>query len=136
MNTLHTSSLIFSCYKADAFAHVNQSNFQSMLVTLRAKGIEYKILRGSYKGIQEWSVLVSSSHRDNVEIECFKYTQESYLELYGDKFAELVLPKYSFLVPDERIKLGYMSKITEAEASLLDAWSCDPMTGQYYGVKS
>lgn len=128
MRTLSKSTLIFSAYLGIRTPGQNFEEHQNLKNWLRVMNIPFRELQGKYKGAEELSIQVSSDHRRVAEMVLRDYTQESYLELYYDGFAELVFQDGG------REKLGYLKQVTKAEADKLDAYSYDAETDTYYAV--
>jgi len=109
--------------------------------SLKAQGYDFKIVKGSYKGTLETSVLVvvdTDIKLDSIRNIAFKDGQESILIVNEDRKAYLEYnPKY--FGPNDGLEgdiksLGTFKAISALEAKDLDNWTLDESESQYYGV--
>lgn len=93
----------------------------------------FKSLKGSYYGNPEHSFIANM--KDYERILPFLDAQESILVL--DKYDARDRPRATLriITTGETIGMGRLIPIDEAEVPKFDAWTFDPMDGQYYTCK-
>lgn len=95
-------------------------------------GVNYKPLKGRYKGVDEDSYIVNK--RDHYSIDALIKNQESILELSkldktGNRMATLVYKD------GRKEPIGYVVDVPKEEAEAMDAYTLDPSTGTYFVAK-
>ncbi len=104
----------------------------STIEFLQSKNINFKQLKGKYKGLEEDSFIVNK----DVEklLKSIIKNQESILELSeerynGTRFATLEITR------GERVPLGYFTEAQEGDAKKQDGYTYDPTSNTYFIVK-
>lgn len=122
-------ALVFSVYNSSRPLVENIDQHTALIDDLTNSRIPYVELLGSYKGVQERSILISNADKYIYLVEqlCKLHGQESYLSLDVDRHAELV-----YLSDSRRESIGYITAVSETEAKSKDAWSYNPIVKQYY----
>lgn len=119
--------VIVSVYKQTKDDLDNHKNTIAQLELMQVPHLE---LNGSYKGIKENSILLPAKYTRIAEMLARDYNQETYLESHNDRTTELVYAN------GDRVKLGILVEVTEAEALQTGNYSYNPVTKVYYGVRS
>lgn len=126
---LNNTIYIFSVFSSQSTDITNEMNNRSVLALLQDYQVPYKELLGSYKGVQEKSILVKGDTHKNLILELLElYNQESYLEL--TPFTRHAVLTY--VKTNESVDLGQFKPTTKDDALSRDAWTYDIDSGIYY----
>lgn len=117
--------IIFSASLSTATQTENIIRTSEMIQALTKRGIQYKIIEGSYKGARETSFI--AVYDPVIEDLAASFEQESVLILGPFDDAKLV-----YLNTEQTVNLGKLVKVDEATAKASESWSFRPDLNQYY----
>jgi hypothetical protein len=112
---------------------INERRHETLITMLDDLKVPYSVTSGYYDGFTETSVMIRLEPYKGfdeaffADIACKNFSQESIL--YVDK------ENHARLIYEDRIEyLGEISRITQSQASKLDAFTWIPETNTYLGV--
>jgi ABC-type uncharacterized transport system permease subunit len=134
---------IFSLKDIDEKVDLLQGSYSYRLnfikEVLKSKGYGFKVVKGSYKGTLETSILVVCD--DDAKLEWVRQTafndgQESILVVDESRRASLEFnPNRDIKYNNAQVEnIGMFQSITPVQATELDSWTLDESESQYYGV--
>lgn len=109
----------------------NEGRTNELHMILQDRGVSFKDVVGSYKGVEETSFVVVGEENRGLVMELMRhYGQESVLVSYSDRS--------SYLIDRDGVetKLGRLNSVSETVAKGLDAWTYCPVLNQYYAVEA
>lgn len=137
MRDIQTSKVIVSVYRGTD-EEANTASFKRVFDTLRSQGIQFRVVRGAYKGVPEESFLMyttdSEQHQRHVAIGidlAVGFKQETFLEVANDNAATLHRVSGSQYSID---RVGTWREVSKVEATSRDGYTCDVLTGRYFIV--
>lgn len=119
---------IFSAQKSYRTTDENFLAHKDVKNLLQLSKIPFTEVVGRYKGDTETSFLVvGKEHEQTIKHLSDLYSQESYLHIHPDDFAELVFVAYG-----RRDKLGYLNEVSAQVANAAENSTFVPTTNLYY----
>lgn len=128
MKNQSSELIIVSVYNSTKSKEENRNNHLDTLSNLDMLSIPYQSITGSYKGIEEESIILPLSHERVAQMIARDFSQDSYLRHNNDRSCELVFSSGAVE------KIGTMVEVTEGIAKSKDAWSRG-MDGRYFIVE-
>lgn len=138
MKALNPNKVLVSAFQNGKTDEQNRANHERAYDILRREGLNFRVVRGVYKGVAELSFVLFGddirTHEGNLQA-CINlarlFNQESVLEVHNDGAAALHYLNSGYRV--ERI--GTFKGVSEAEAAGREAFTYDPLSGQYFVVE-
>lgn len=120
---------IFSAFQdIHSFSTLRAAETGSEVEEILARNdVPFKKVPGCYKGIEQDSYIVAAKHEPTVLKICFKFLQDSYLNVDQYRNAEIVT------VAGGHFPQGKLQRISKAEAIEAGNWTLDG--SQYWGTK-
>jgi hypothetical protein len=128
MKHLASEVVIVSVYESSKTPTENAANHANMLSNLDLLSVPYQSITGSYKGIEEQSIIIPLKLERVAHMIARDHNQDSYLRHHNDRTCELV---YS---TGKVERIGVMTEVPESIAKSKDAWSRG-VDGRYFIVE-
>jgi len=130
MTNQYATLVIFSVYRSQLNETDNIQSTELIKDWMRINDIDYQVLNGVYKGIEETSFAVSAKHQRAIEIIARDFDQESILIRHNDLHSEL-----KTLKDNKIVALGKWTEVPRHEALQTDAYTLERETDRYFVVK-
>jgi len=122
--------IIFSVYETNKVktSYHNKPNHELAKNGLTGAGIPFKEVEGVYHGVKELSLIVDAVYEVTVQKLCQAHSQECYLYLHNDRYAELRKPCGTLIGG-----LGYFKAAPKGSTPIGDH-TYDVQTDTYYYI--
>jgi hypothetical protein len=120
---------IFSVYQSNKSRTDNEKESNFIFWKLSNAGIPFKQVDGCYLGEREESFLVPAKYEKEIMEIAKAYNQESVLFVDSKRRGHLI-----YLEDNKTINLGTLQKVSDEQASNLEAYTYDPTTKSYWAV--